>query len=144
MSLTIRPATISDLGAAVELLASAELPVADLTAGQLAFVAEKDDIFQGVIGVENYGTAALLRSLVVAAGTRGAGIGSALVTALEVACIADGVQELWLLTVDADEYFAQLGYKVGKRSQAPDAIRATREFSELCPDDAVLMSKRLP
>jgi amino-acid N-acetyltransferase len=143
MTLTIRPASATDLGAAIKLLEKAGLPVADLTAGTLAFAAERDNAVQGVIGAEVLGACALLRSLVVSANARGAGIGAALVTALEVSCIADRVGELWLLTIDADPFFAKLGYRARKRSEVPDAIRATREFSGLCPDSAVLMSKKI-
>lgn len=143
MTLTIRPATATDLDPAVELLVAAGLPVADMAADRLAFVAEKEESFQGVIGIEVFNDIVLLRSLVVAPNTRGAGIGAALVTALEVASLADGVAEIWLLTIDADPFFAKLGYEVRDRSDAPDAIRLTEEFSGLCPGDAVLMSKNL-
>ena len=143
MILTIRPATPADLNAAVELLQEAGLPVKDLSAETLALIAEIDEIFQGVIGVELFGKAALLRSLAVAASARGAGIGPALVTALETACMTDGVDELWLLTIDADAFFVSLGYETRERSEAPKAIRNTEEFSGLCPGDAVLMSKQL-
>lgn len=143
MTLTIRPATSADLKPSAELLAAAGLPVADLSVDRLAFVAEKEEMFQGVIGLERYGNKALLRSLAVASEARGSGIGPALVTALEVACIADGVQELWLLTIDAEPFFASLGYGVRLRTEAPDEIRNTAEYSALCPDDAVLMSKQL-
>lgn len=143
MTLTIRPATPADLKAAVELLSAAGLCVDDLSAERLALVAEKGEIIQGVIGLETFGRIALLRSLVVTGDARGAGIGAALVTALETTCIADGVAELWLLTFDADVYFAKWGYVMRDRADVPDVIRNTEEFSELCPADTVLMSKSL-
>ena len=143
MTLTIRPATPADLKMAVELLSGAGLCVGDLSAERLALVAEKDNIFQGVIGLESFGPIALLRSLLVSGDARGAGIGAALLTALESACIADGVAELWLLTFDADAYFAKWGYVPRDRADVPDDIRNTEEFSELCPADTVLMSKSL-
>jgi len=143
MTLTIRPATPADFCAAVELLESAELPVQDLNAECLALVAEKDKTFQGVVGLETFDEVALLRSLVVSNNARGAGIGPALVTALEVACRANGVRELWLLTIDADAFFVKMGYQTRDRADAPEAIRNTKEFSGLCPDDAALMSKTI-
>ena len=143
MTLTIRPATATDLEPSIELLEKAGLPVTDLAADRLALVAENDKVFQGVIGLESFGAVALLRSLVVAAGARGIGVGPALVTALEVACLADGVGELWLLTIDADAFFTKLGYDTRDRADAPNSIRTTEEFLGLCPGDAVLMSKRL-
>jgi len=143
MTLAIRPASAADLATTIELIEKAGLPVADLSVEKLAFVAEKNDLFQGVIGQESFGSVALLRSLVVSTDARGAGIGPALVTALEIACLADGVHELWLLTIDADRFFAKLGYVIRDRTDAPETIRNTEEFSGLCPGDAVLMSKRL-
>lgn len=141
MTLTIRPASEIDLSAAIALLNSAGLPVQDLAAETLALVAETDGEPCGVIGLQSFGEVALLRSLVVSHDARGAGIGPALVKALETACLADGVRELWLLTIDVDRFFLKLGYVGRMRSDAPIAIRSTEEFSGLCPGDAVLMSK---
>jgi hypothetical protein len=55
VSVEIRPARPGDLDAAREILASAGLPVADLSAEHLAFVAETDSRFAGVIGLESFG-----------------------------------------------------------------------------------------
>lgn len=143
MSLVIRPAIAADLKMSVELLSEAGLPTADLDANSLALIAERNETFCGAIGLEAYGEIALLRSLVVARGARGGGVGPALVTALETQCHVAGVNELWLLTIDADGFFFRLGYQTRDRADAPESIRNTREFSGLCPDDAVLMSKSL-
>lgn len=139
----IRTATALDLPAAVELLRNAALPVADLSAERLAFVAYKQQEMQGVIGLESFENVGLLRSLVVSRAARGSGIGAALVAALEAVCRVRGIRELWLLTIDADAFFAKLGYVVCSRDAAPEAIRDTAEFSGLCPSDAALMSKEL-
>ncbi len=143
MALAIRPASAADLAASIDLLKNAGLPVADVSADLLAFVAEKNDVFQGVIGIESFGKIGLLRSLVVSADARGGGVGPALVTALEVDCLANAVEELWLLTIDADRFFEKRGFAARDRADAPDAIRSTAEFQGLCPQDAVLMSKIL-
>ena len=143
MTLAIRPASAADLAASIDLLLKAGLPVADVSADRLAFVAEKNDVFQGVIGVESFAKIGLLRSLVVSADARGGGVGPALVTALEVACLANAVEELWLLTIDADWFFEKCGFAARDRADAPDVIRSTAEFQGLCPQDAVLMSKTL-
>jgi len=143
VTLAIRPASAADLAASKELLRKAGLPVADLSAERLAFVAERNGVFQGVIGVESFGTTGFLRSLVVSADARGAGVGPALVTALEVASLASAIEELWLLTIDADRFFEKLGFATRDRADAPDAIQGTEEFRGLCPGDAILMSKEL-
>jgi len=97
----------------------------------------------GLIGLEVFGTTGLLRSLVVAKNARASGLGSKLVGALEAAAETAGIGELWLLTVDAGRFFERLGYRSVDRSRVPEAIRGSREFSELCPAAASVMRKRL-
>lgn len=139
----IRLATAGDLDQVIALLKKAGLPTADVTAEHLALIAEQNGRVQGAIGLEVFDKMALLRSLVVAREARGAGTGAALVAALEARCAAKAVADLWLLTIDADKYFRGQGYEVRERDEVPDAIRATEEFSSLCPGDAIVMSKRL-
>ena len=143
MTPTIRAARAGDLRAGLVLLRDARLPVDDLGSEKIALVAEDDRKIRGIVGLESFGSIALLRSLVVAPDARGAGVGAALVAALELACAADGVDELWLLTIDAETYFEKLGYAARPRNEAPGVIRDTDEFSVLCPADAALMSKVL-
>jgi amino-acid N-acetyltransferase len=98
---------------------------------------------QGVIGLELFGSVALLRSLAVVAEARGTGIGKALVAAAEEYGQGKNVQDLYLLTTTAAEFFDRLGYVLADRDTAPESIRATREFSGLCPSSATFMVKRL-
>ena len=143
--LQIRAATASDLAAAIRLLEAAGLPVADLARkGSDDFLAAAvGEVFAGFIGLEQFDEFGLLRSLIVEPDFRSAGLGRVLVAALESYAGSRGVAELWLLTIDADQWFVKLGYAVRERDEAPGAIRSTDEFSGLCPDDAVLMSKAL-
>ena len=98
---------------------------------------------QGVIGLEPYGSVALLRSLAVSTEVRGTGIGKTLVAAAEDYAQTQGVQVLYLLTTTAATFFARLGYAVAERDIAPESIKATKEFSGLCPSSATFMVKRL-
>ena len=139
----IRRATSKDLPQAKTMLSAAGLPVTDLAAEHLAFAAVDGERITGLIGFEPYGPIGLLRSLVIAEDARDKGLGRKLVASLEAAARDDGVDELWLLTIDADAYFAHLGYEVRERSDAPETIRGTAEFAGLCPDDATLMRKLL-
>lgn len=143
MTITIRPAGAADLDSAIELLREAGLPVADLSAEQLVLAAECDGKLQGVIGLQTFAGVGLLRSLIVSKSARGEGIGPALVSALESDCVAGGVKELWLLTIDAEAFFQKAGYEIRDRADAPPVIQKTQEFMTLCPGDAVLMSKFL-
>jgi len=139
----IRAATGSDLSIAIEMLGSAGLPTQDLLIDHLALVAESEAGVAGVIGLETFGDVGLLRSLIVSPNARGDGIGRLLVKSLELSARKRGIRELWLLTTDASQFFSKLNFEVRQREFAPGVIRGSQEFSALCPDDAVLMSKSL-
>ncbi|MGI9270916.1 MAG: arsenic resistance N-acetyltransferase ArsN2 [Woeseiaceae bacterium] len=141
----IRPAVGADLALATDWLAGEGLPTEDLTTAHMdAFwLAIQDEQAVGMVGIEQFEDIGLLRSLVVDKTCRGVGLGAQLVTALENKARRTGLRELWLLTIDADAFFARLGYLVMQRSDAPPAIQGTAEFSALCPGDAALMCKHL-
>ena len=140
-NIDIRPARRGDFDAVTSLLSGAGLPVEDLSGECMAdfLVASSEGSLAGVIGLQ----AGLLRSLVVAPDSRTAGVGRRLVAALEAHARRRGLTELWLLTIDADRYFAGLGYRAKERHDAPQAIRETAEFALLCPGTATLMHKNL-
>lgn len=141
----IRRGRSGDLATAQTWLAAAELPTEDLTATDMdAFLfASAEGKPVGMIGLESFSNIGLLRSLIVDEQHRGSGLGAYLVAALEAKASADGVSELWLLTIDADQFFARHGYETKERVDVPITIQYSAEFSLLCPDDAVLMSKNL-
>jgi amino-acid N-acetyltransferase len=95
------------------------------------------------VGLAIFDTIGLLRSLAVARDCRGSGVGKALVAEAEQYARSLGVNELYLLTTTAERFFERLGYSHTHRESAPDAIRQTSEFSDLCPCSAALMIKRL-
>ena len=125
------------------LLASCQLPIADLGQVPIFLVDVSDGELQGAVGLEIYRPFALLRSLAVDETSRGAGLGTALVQAAETQAAEAGVEEVFLLTTTAPRFFERLGYVATSRAEAPEVIRSTREFSALCPDTAALMAKRL-
>jgi amino-acid N-acetyltransferase len=130
------------------LLSDNRLPVADIDQLDLAcFIAltpEASDDPAGIVGLQIAGTDALLRSLVVDAKHRGAGHGHTLVSAIEQFAQQQQITRLYLLTETAETFFQQHGYRTIQRSDAPDPIAATTEFSALCPDSATAMCKKLP
>lgn len=141
----IRPAQASDWSFATAWLAAAGLPTADLKAAHMQdfLLATAAGQPVGMIGLECYANCGLLRSLVVDEMKRGAGLGARLVAELEALAYRRGLRGLWLLTIDADPFFARHGYTVRQRDEAPQDIRDSAEFSSLCPGDAVLMYKAL-
>ena len=143
--LALRQAITGDWRAVQDLLLTAELPVDDLGPDKLAgfLIAEDENVMVGLIGLEVLGTVGLLRSLVVERSARNTGLGGKLVCALESAAEAAGIAELWLLTIDAEQFFRRHNFEIIDRTAAPAEIRRTGEFSTLCPDTAYLMRKLL-
>lgn len=141
----LRQATAADWQEVEKLLLESGLPSDDLGPGRLDgfLVAEDGGEFAGLIGLQIFGRTGLLRSLVVAKKARRAGLGAKLVGALESAAQTAGIEDLWLLTVDAQPFFDRQGFVVVPREAAPASIRATDEFTSLCPLSASLMMKPL-
>lgn len=127
------------------LLSAAALPDDDLTPAHLEhfFGCGPEQAPLGVGGVELFGADALLRSLAVDENARGRGCGTALVAALEAHARSEGARCVYLLTTTAARFFERLGYRAVARDAAPDLIRATAEFSSLCPGSAAFLAKEL-
>jgi len=128
-----------------QLLSEANLPTADITAQHLThfFGCGLGPELEGVVGLELYGDVALLRSLAVAPVRRGCGLGSRLVAHAERHAQDQGVKSLYLLTITAEPFFLRLGYARIPREEAPAAIKATKEFSGICPVSSAFMVKHL-
>ena len=141
LNIAPRPA----LAGVVALLAEAQLPTEDLTERHCEhfFFTGPDARPDGLVGVELFGEVALLRSLVVADCLRGTGAGSALLARAERHAREQGVKHLYLLTTTAEAFFTRRGYTRAARDTAPAAIRATREFTGICPGSAAFMVKPL-
>jgi amino-acid N-acetyltransferase len=134
------------LEAAAALLASADLPVADLTTALMEdfFFAGSAAAPDGLVGVQFCGPDALLRSLVVSPSRRSSGLGCALVAHAEAHARARGARAVYLLTTTAEAFFRRRGYARADRGKAPAAIRSTHEFSDLCPASSAFLVKPLP
>jgi len=133
------------MSAVQALLQANNLPIADLSALQahdFLYCGTADNP-TGIIGLQIVDNVGLLRSLVVSQTVRNQGCGTALVMSLETKAKQDGVEDLYLLTETAEPFFVNLNYTTIPRASAPMAIRQTQEFSGLCPDDAILMQKKL-
>jgi amino-acid N-acetyltransferase len=139
----IRNATDSDFPAVEELLLSSRLPIEGVRENFSGFVvAEEGGTIAGAIGLERYGSAALLRSAVVSPANRGAGVGRQLVESLLRRAKEDGIDELYLLTTTAEKYFPRFGFARTTRAAVPETVKESAEFRGACPDTAVVMSRR--
>lgn len=138
-----RPSTLATV---VQLLTEAGLPSSDLTATHLEhfFACGSGDAPDGIVGVELYGSVALLRSLAVSSKCRGKGLGRALVAQVERYARSHGAMEIYLLTTTAERFFERLGYTQVKREAVPSTIRRTQEFATVCPSGSTVMRRQLP
>ena len=136
---------VSELTEIVSLLGKCGLPVSDIALSQppLFFGTRSDSSLSAVVGLELFGSVALLRSLAVAPAYRGHGLARELVAYTEHFADSHGVEFLFLLTTTATTFFAQLGYVPTSRSTAPSAIQATSQFSGLCPASSAFLCKSL-
>ncbi len=140
--MTIDKAGLGDVEAVAGLLKAAGLPHEDMERHVGRFlVARWEGGVVGAVGAEVCGPEALLRSLVVAPEWQGRGVAAALVGELEKKAGTWGVRRWWLLTMTAQSFFERRGFRVRPRSEAPLAIGETEEFRELCPAQAVCMSR---
>jgi len=136
---------LSAIEEVLPLLAECALPVADISAlSPLHFFGFRDrGGLVAVVGLELYPPFGLLRSLAVAPTFRGRGLARELVAFAESFSASQGVESLFLLTTTAEEFFVRLGYVPASRSIAPQAIKATSQFSGLCPSSSAFLSKHI-
>ena len=138
-------ASAEDLIAIRALLERSGLPTSDLESAQPDFVVIRERgplVAAGAL--QRFGSAALLRSLVVAPDRRGRGLGKSVVSELERLARTEQIGRLILLTQTAAEFFARQGYQVIERSNAPQEVQRSEEFRSLCPSTATCMAKSLP
>jgi amino-acid N-acetyltransferase len=144
---SIERALDSDRPAIERVLTEAGLPLDGLElALSLAVVARADGIERAVVGcaaVEPYGSAGLLRSVCVAPDSRGSGLGRGLVAAAESLAAARGIEDLYLLTQTAEDWFPRLDYEATTRSAVPAALTTSPEFVGACPESAAVLRKHL-
>lgn len=128
----------------VELLAAEKLPVQDLPEQpENFFVAVADERVVGGVGLEKHGHYGLLRSLVVDPAWRSRKIAGKLVRHLEQRAAALGLDTLFLLTETAPHYFQKKGFEFITRTEVPEAMKQSSEFSNVCPQSAIVMKKNL-
>lgn len=142
--ISITKATQQRRQAIIDLLTEEHLPTADLPFSlDHFFVAAENDKVIAAIGLEQYADCGLLRSMVVHKAYRNQHIAAKLVKAVEELAKASGISCMYLLTETAALYFEKKGYQKISRSDAPETIRASSEFSSVCPVSATVMKKQL-
>jgi amino-acid N-acetyltransferase len=98
----------------------------------------------GVAGLQLCGSSLLLRSVAVERSCQGTGLAFNLVDTLHQRAKAVGHEQIFLLTLDAADYFEQnFEYYRIDRTHAPRDIALSGQFLHICPDSAILMVKSL-
>ena len=138
-------AAASDIPAVETLLSAAGLPLAGAAEAIAAggVVARDGEAVVGAAAVERFGTAGLLRSVVIAPDRRGTGLGRRVVEAAEQVARAEGIGELYLITETAIDWFPRLGYVPVPREEAAAAVGESIEFTTVCATTGVPMRRVL-
>lgn len=140
MEMTLRKATENEYRAIIHLLASNQLPTADIYEKNITlFVGLVESEIVATIGIETYGNEALLRSLCVKEIFKNQKLGEKMLSYLLNFCETENIRTLYLLTTTAEHYFERYGFEKITRNETPPTIQQTREFQDICPSSAVIM-----
>lgn len=140
MDIILKPLTSAHYPAVEALLLAEKLPVEGVVEHLENFIGLfGEEKLIGVVGLEIYGTAALLRSLAVTASEQGKGYGKQLYRTIIDKAREAGVGEIYLLTETAEGFFAARGFRKIPRAQADPAVQQSVEFRSACPASAVCM-----
>lgn len=144
-SYRIRNAYADDHEIIRSLLREAGLPTEDLLddAFRHFIVCVCDEVIVGAVGLEQYGVAALIRSLVVAKSHRSHRIATRLLSEIETRALALGSSTLFSLTTTARQWLEGHGFNEVDRNRVPEAIRGSSQFRDLCPASATCLAKTI-
>lgn len=138
--LEIVPARADDWPAIVKLLARGGLDADGLEDHLETTQLVRD---QGALvacaGLEIYGRAALLRSVVVTPELQGTGLGGRITGQALALAQEHGVTQIYLLTETAEDFFACYGFKVLPQAKLPAAVQQSQELKMACAESAVFM-----
>jgi amino-acid N-acetyltransferase len=131
----------TSLDRVLKLLNDSKLPYHDVNLTGNLFYSYEDEEgnFIGAGGLELYGSYSLLRSVVIAKEHRGKRYGQAIVIDLLQRARGKSISSVYLLTETAAEFFRKLGFKNIARENVPSNVRASAEFTSVCPVSASCM-----
>lgn len=127
----------------IRMLLAQKLPVKDITDDTILYGLAENGRLVGTAGLDIFEDCALLRSVSVIAGLQGKGYGKSLNAQVEGFAREAGINCMYLITTSAKDFFDRQGYCEISRTDAPEAISRTEQFSSLCPSTAVIMKKRI-
>lgn len=122
------------------LLKASNLPADDLDFKRDLLVGYYEgDALVGTGGLEIHGNYALLRSLSVKMGIRGKSVGTTITEFLLNEARKKKLKAIYLLTETARGFFHKKGFQDVSRESVPDEVKASSEFSHVCPATAAVM-----
>ncbi|MDZ7706812.1 MAG: GNAT family N-acetyltransferase [Trueperaceae bacterium] len=144
---TIAPLRDVDAEVAARLLAASGLPLAGWSApnvdrwGAFDGRADVDDGAEGgrlvgLVALETHGRHGLLRSLTVVPEARGRGLATSLVARARREARRRNLETLTGLTETIPDLLVQWGFHEVTRADLPDALRASPELQDACPQSA--------
>lgn len=139
-TISLRQATPADWPAIEALLQAGALPLDGALEHLSTFVvAVSESEVVGCAGAEPRADVALLRSVAVAPGLQGQGIGMQMVSLLLQEARRRDVKAVYLLTTTARDYFARLGFQATDRASAPPVLQQSAQLQGACPASADFM-----
>jgi len=140
----ISPAKLTELEQVLKLLKKVNLPTEGVKEHFKDFIVLKDSTKKntpvvGCVGLEIYKNYGLLRSLAVEPQLQSRGLGDALTDAILDYARTEELHKIYLLTTTAERFFLKKGFIKINREVVPDEIKQSKEFTSLCPDEAVCM-----
>lgn len=139
--LPIHNARKEDLPEILALLDGCELPREGLADHLATTLVARDGMnIVGCSALELYQEYALLRSVAVKETHRRRGLASRLTKAALDLARDHQVTTVYLLTETASMFFPKLGFKPVPRSEVPQKVQSSIEFTTLCSQSATLMT----
>jgi N-acetylglutamate synthase-like GNAT family acetyltransferase len=133
-----------ELSDILALLDECELPKEGLEAHvSTTLVARIGNEIVGCSALELYDESALLRSVAVKPSYRRRGLGQHLTQATLDLARRHKIPNVYLLTETASTFFSRLGFKPIPRSNVPEEVQRSVEYTTLCPETATVMTMPL-
>lgn len=145
--INVEEASQTDFPSVCSLLSDFSLPLDGIEETRFWIARNQNGSVIGCVGLEVHGKQGLLRSLAVRSEFQESGLGTRLAKHALSEARGLGLQEIYLLTETAAEFFSKrVGFvaleKEGKLSFDGD-IKKSREFQGACPESAILMRRIL-
>lgn len=129
----VRHGKSSDIAQIKELLRVTHLPTVGAKKAADCFLIADNGQVIGILGVLYEGEKALLRSFAVSPLYRCKGIGGLLLTAMLQELKTQNIQEVYLLTETAADYFKRIGFGEIARKAMPENLLKESGLDQACP-----------